>query len=1248
MAKSKIRMVAVVMGGVLAALGCGAAFGDDDARPGATNPVPSPTRWTLSRDDEAVLFYPQTGINGVVRVAASAQNAALSDWSFHTDDSLPPGPPIDGTLFAHAVDAGRVTDPDRDQVALATFAGGDGTLEVSLLAGDGSRLDSVLLSNGYYNGACGCNHVALAVGDFVVQADEEGKYHDEIMVAWSGQVSSSQWRIAVVLLDWNLNVIARLGESHSRAAVALRLEKGDFDGDGELDAVVAGAYTDHRYSLTPYTYDAQKNTFVQGTLFGGGVGAPDAHRYWDTAAGDFDGDGKDELAMAAYRRIEFFTDSGGVLTPAGSAGFSNSLLNQTSATLVSGLFHVDPDKGFGPARRQLGFVTTEWGGSPLSLARTFVGFLLVDNGFAVSNIGNTALLGGVVPAFNADVDAARVGAVAGNFIGHMDTRRVPQMQLLVARPWQNGPGDCGGAWDCFEPNSSGQPWHVWQHTAPKTGIAAPAVATVALDADGDSYRLGPPAHIVVEDLVGLDCVLKEPPKHADFLPKDPKNWDGDWKMFNVSYYPQIHVKFEDENEQTVETSSKKTSDWDLGAEVKASVEGSESAGLPGIKVSLSQEVTATASYDYEGHREDWESGYGTRSTAVTMTTNDDDILYGTIKTLDIWRYPIIGILDDQGNQVFQEIILPGPSTKFNGGGTRHWDWYQPPHQNHNLLSYPALTSAFPEDVGEFTLPDGTKRTDLMTDRTTYDYDGNAHEIQLKWSQEAGAGSEKTWNNTVSASAEYTGTVKAQCETVKEKTSFSFSAHASYSWGGAATEKTTTSNSKGVTVDIPDIGLPDKGWSYPFMPAVYVSKNGGALKAEHAVDFNRLASVGPRWANYYGQRPDPALNLPGRIDYESPDEFTYGTAFLVEDEARMAMRGFFIRKSDPSPVSGELEELSGPPRDGDVVQLAARVYNFALVRDTGPFTVRFDAALVDTASGLELDGSRRVIGTAGMASLPPLGMREATLLLDTTGMSHTVNPATGEADALLSYRFYVVVDPDNRVPNEIHEWMDTGEGGPARDGDGPRPDVAGWTDADGRLFHGNNEGYWPPSGGVFVDPPAPKADQPPLDAWLHGKSLAVETEDGLLDSGDIRIYQGQRYRIRAHVRATAPADDHRLMLFHAGHPDVTDEVFSVTTVRGLREDTYVWTAWKPAAPGEYEIWASFREHGHDIIRGNARDGLKLTVLPAEKPRGCGCQKAGPAGPVTLAGMGLDGGHLFAVCALLALILARRMGGGATVR
>ncbi|HRZ84075.1 MAG TPA: hypothetical protein P5069_16630, partial [Candidatus Hydrogenedentes bacterium] len=682
----------------------------------------------------------------------------------------------------------------------------------------------------------------------------------------------------------------------------------------------------------PYTYDAKKNTFVQGTLFGGDVGAPSAHRYWDTAAGDFDGDGKDELAMAAYRRIDFFTDGGGVLSLAGSAGFADPL-NQTSMTLVSGLFHVNPDEGFGLARRQLGYVLTHWDGGPLSQAFTFVGFLRVNDGFAVSAIGSAAQFVGVAPAFNADVDAARVGAVAGNFIGHMDMRRVPQMQLLVARPWQNDPGDCGGVWDCFEPVSAGQPLHVWQHTVPKTGATASAVATVALDADGDNYRLGPPVHIVVEDLVGLDCVLKEPPKHADFLPKDPKNWDGGWKMFNVSYYPQIHVKFEDEDEQTVETSSKKTSDWDLGAEVKASVEGSESAGVPGAKASLSQEVTATASYDYEGHKEDWESGYGTRSTAVTMTTNDDDILYGTLKTLDIWRYPIIGITDDQGNQVFQEIILPGPSVKFNGGGTRHWDWYQPPHQNHNLLSYPALTSAFPEDVGAFTLPDGTERAGLMTDRTTYDYDGNAHEIQLKWSQEAGAGSEKTWNNTVSASAEYTSTVKAQCETVKEKTSFSFSAHASYSWGGAATEKTTTSNSKGVTVDIPDIGLPDKGWSYPFMPAVYVSKNGGALKAEHAVDFNRLASVGPRWANYYGQRPDPALNLPGRIDYESPDEFTYGTAFLVEDEARMAMRGFFIRGSKPSPVSGELEELSGPPRDGDVVQLAARVHNFALVKET---------------------------------------------------------------------------------------------------------------------------------------------------------------------------------------------------------------------------------------------------------------------------------------------------------------------------
>ncbi|HRZ81675.1 MAG TPA: hypothetical protein P5069_04395, partial [Candidatus Hydrogenedentes bacterium] len=237
-----LRILGLIIVGSAAMLACAPGFGDDDARPGETNPVPSPTRWTLSRDDEAVLFYPQPSVNAMVRVAASPQNAALSDWASHTNTGNPPSGPVGGTLFAHAVDAGRVTDPDRDQAAVASFVGVDGDVQVALFAGDGTLLNSTVLRNDYYNGACGCNHVALAAGDFVVQADADGKYHDEILVAWSGQVSSSQWRIVVVLLDWNLNVIARLGESHSRAAVALRLEKGDFDGDGELDAVVAGAY----------------------------------------------------------------------------------------------------------------------------------------------------------------------------------------------------------------------------------------------------------------------------------------------------------------------------------------------------------------------------------------------------------------------------------------------------------------------------------------------------------------------------------------------------------------------------------------------------------------------------------------------------------------------------------------------------------------------------------------------------------------------------------------------------------------------------------------------------------------------------------------------------------------------------------------------------------------------------------------------------------------------------------------------
>ena len=82
------------------------------------------------------------------------------------------------------------------------------------------------------------------------------------------------------------------------------------------------------------------------------------------------------------------------------------------------------------------------------------------------------------------------------------------------------------------------------------------------------------------------------------------------------------------------------------------------------------------------------------------------------------------------------------------------------------------------------------------------------------------------------------------------------------------------------------------------------------------------------------------------------------------------------------------------------------------------------------------------------------MKEVCVPWDTTGLGN--KPYT--------YRFYVTVDPDDDVKNEIHEWKDS---------------------QGKQLTHGNNEGYWPWGSGIAI---ARKAAMEALQAGKPGVSL----------------------------------------------------------------------------------------------------------------------------------------------------------------
>nr|HPO10580.1 hypothetical protein [bacterium] len=145
---------------------------------------------------------------------------------------------------------------------------------------------------------------------------------------------------------------------------------------------------------------------------------------------------------------------------------------------------------------------------------------------------------------------------------------------------------------------------------------------------------------------------------------------------------------------------------------------------------------------------------------------------------------------------------------------------------------------------------------------------------------------------------------------------------------------------------------------------------------------------------------------------------------------------------------------------------------------------------------------------------------------------------------------------------------------------------------------NNEGFYPPTGGYVVR--KTPNDQLTLgsthDTSLHQESLAIQTDEGLLSSGEIRVPIGGQYRLRAHIRYEGEEDSSmRRVLFYQENPEFTDEIIGVKNVPWINPDTYIWHYWTPDEVGKYELWAVLLEHSRDLDPGNATDRLEVTVF-----------------------------------------------------
>jgi len=1026
----------------------------DGPRPGEFSPLQNPQHRILFRDDEVMLLSGRQGNPDIDYAMWSPDNEGLTSWSSAEETlSQTSGEDIGSEI---AVASGRLLGPDHDQVVYAYYRP-DGWIHVRIVE-DGVTVDEHLFD---FPESPSWRSIDLAVGDLDLLVDEDGLYHDEIVLLFTHTFPESDVTVGMLVLDSSLEILAGTGIEVGAWAAALAL--GDFDGDESLEIAVGisksqGSNNNHHTAFRLTMDELGEYSLVQGPL----TSFPCQFTGMDLAAGDFDGDGVDEVALCEGRgwRIRTYRINGD-LEWSQQDSFALNVNQVVDASIVAGLFVFDPASGRGIHRRQLAVSQTRDFSNTTDLVK--VSLLEANGNLDLSHlVYPTEFFGDTSPPQWGFIDVGHATLAAGNFTGHLGTNTAPTMDLMLSFTniiHEMNSADQSRQWlKCLrlENNDTLSELFSWSGAA-ETCDDIPS-AVVAYDGDGDAYVLGAPAHIVMQDLLKVDYIIQEPPKHLDYLPDDPQDPDGPWSVVKVSARQDFYVELTDSSEQTMETTTKSRSSWGLGGSLAVSSANTVSFGTGDIaKVSASLDTTLKIGYDYDERKSTWDSEYTSHKLSQTVSTIADDYVDGELQLIDVWRYRVHGLTsEDPDMSVYQDIVIPGPTVTFSAStGLGNSDWYQPVHLNNNILSYPASSSFVPTDLGWFHIPGEEEPIqELMNDgATNYTWGGVSQTIDIAWTETAGSGSEKSYDHKLSESLDIAVGVsgKANSGLVSGSTSVGvkLNIHSNQSWGASEIASNKNSNTTGIRMVVPY--YPDPTTTYTFKTAVYSAGN-GTFKVAHATDPLGTTSGAAWWAGQYGRAHDLALNLPFRFVFHSGvptayytlagdpepqgDETPEETAARVasENRTRKLMRGCYLRETEVNPDTGEKDLFGGVLKDGDVVEVVVRVYNFSLkTGETPEFDVLFEYIAVDPVT-LEEIGERQTIGTVsttlGPTDVTPhicqSPMKEVAIEWDTAGLGgHTM-------------RIYVTVDPTDTVADELHEWKVDGE----------------------KIPNGNNEGYWP--------------------------------------------------------------------------------------------------------------------------------------------------------------------------------------------
>jgi hypothetical protein len=498
-----------------------------------------------------------------------------------------------------------------------------------------------------------------------------------------------------------------------------------------------------------------------------------------------------------------------------------------------------------------------------------------------------------------------------------------------------------------DPGSTTQPGH------PLLGM------TLAVgDLQGRSYRLGAGTKITV-DTSQPTMILAAPPMHADYITSATGITP---EVFNLSVIPDgYYSKYEVDNTSNTSTTDTNTTSWSFGA--KETIGASVAIGDEDEGDGATIKDTFTANQDLKGASETANGTFQSTEFNISQQTGFTDQLWVKETTFYIYTYPVIGrTVCPSGKPNCQasemrpltvQFSALAPTEEIKTPPASNIEWYQPPWEYGNILSYPASFSQ---------LQTYLTNIDRLSGNLTFYTDASNIQVKNSWangsttSQTVSFDQNYSFENDLSAS---TTVGLEDIATVNVNADLDLSG----SYGLSKLNQSTTSlaASTGITVQKPGSFVEPPLYAYAVKPFIFGQQrpsdvtntdplNGdintyGLLRTAFVADPTD-AAAGVWWSQAYSDAPDIAVNHPNRWMVSTPalsnppiPDNCRPTGTGVMNCVDLApsvptnpwlsevhfMRGFFISSANYPGQGPQLTTATA----GNELTLQTRVYNYSL-------------------------------------------------------------------------------------------------------------------------------------------------------------------------------------------------------------------------------------------------------------------------------------------------------------------------------